>query len=123
MISLVPKGGHLFYHYLVNFASLDDRRLVKKLAREVRGSSDSISPDKFNDLFERYKNKFYFHCIQSFGGVGARLQRFHLSFLLEFKGISRSGLNVLSSFGLAVPVRTYDRYRKEAVAVADAKLR
>ena len=104
-------------------ASLDDKRALRKMVKETRGTNDRVSLEKFYDIFEKYKNKYFLHWIQHLPGAGARLQRFFLSFLLEFKGISRSGLDLLSCFGLAVPIRSYDRYKKEAVAATDNLLR
>ena len=112
----------MFYHYLMNNATVDDRRLLQSLVRDSRESRGKIPFSKFEPLYNKYKNKFYLHYLQHLSGAGARFQRFFLSFLFEFKGVSRSGLEVMGSFGIGLPLSSYDRYRKEAVVKADKRI-
>ena len=99
----------------MNNASIDDKRILTNLVKDVRSTDENISYVKFEPLLLKYKNRFYLHSIQHLSGNGARTQRYFLSFLYEFKGISRSGLDLMSSFGVGMPLTSFDRSRKEEI--------
>jgi hypothetical protein len=119
----VPRGGHLFHHFLFAYCSDEDRRLLKKLLTRRARIDIPIDYEDFEPLLLRYKNRFYIHLLMVLNGNAVKWQRYYLSFLLEFKGASRSGLGVLSALNLGNPLRTYDGYRKSDVDKVTNELR
>ena len=119
----VPRGGHLFHHFLFAYSSDDDRRLLKRLLTRRTRVDIPIEYEDFEQFLIKYKNRFYVYLLLVLNGYAVKWQRYYLSFLMEFKGASRSGLSVLSALGLGNPVRTYDTYRKGDVDKVTNELR
>ena len=121
--STVPRGGHLFHYFLFACSSDDDRRLLKKhLTRRTRVDIP-IDYEVFEPFLLSYKNRFYVYVLLVLNGYAVKWQRYYLSFLMEFKGASRSGLSILFALGLGNNIRTYDRYRKTDVEKVEKELR
>lgn len=85
------------------------------MIRERQQIDAPVSVQLFEPLLKKYQKRFYVHLITNLDSAGARLQRYYFSFLFDFRGMSRSGLDVIASFNLGVPLSTFDRYRKSDV--------
>jgi hypothetical protein len=111
--TLVPAGGHLFYHYLSYFATTNDRLALRRLIMASEDRCIDRRSAEFRSLVIAYRAKFYMFVLTTLPRYAGLWQRYYLSFLLEFKGVSRAGIDVLNSLGLGVSLSTYDRYRKD----------
>ena len=113
----------MFHHYIATFADKLDRRKLKSLTKARKRVDQPIEYDDFEPLLLAYKNKFFMHLLQTLPGNTSLKQRYYLSFLFEFKGVSRSGLDVMNAFGIGNALTTYDRYRRVDVEAADKRIR
>jgi hypothetical protein len=94
-----------------------------KLARV--DASQFIDEEVEDTLFSSVRVQFYTWVIQSCAlrGKSANRQLFYLSVLLQFRGLSRNGLRLISCFNLTLPPSTFDRFRHEELAFIDLNLR
>ena len=78
---------------------------------------DVTSRDEFNafnaaqdEIIARVRNDFYFHLISQLASRGTAVNRqlFFISLVMRHKGLSRSGLNMLSMMNLGLSPRSFD---------------
>jgi hypothetical protein len=83
---------------------------------KVCGNSDGkIDAETVRDMISKYRGGFMYW-LMSCGGSAMYKQMFYLVFVLEYKGLSRSGISLLHHMRAALPIRTYDLYRKQVLA-------
>ena len=68
-----------------------------------------LSVDMAN-IVKSARNSFYFYVLAALGsrGTAANRQLFYLSLVMRHKGLSRSGLQVLSGMNLGLPLRSFE---------------
>jgi hypothetical protein len=107
----------------VYYADPTDRTKLRNLTEGRVRVDQPIDYDVFAEFLVRYRCKFFLHLLQVLHGHPIRWQRYYLSFLFEFKGVSRSGLSLLSALGVGNALTTYDIYRRNDLQNADARIR
>ena len=118
MFIAVDTGGVLLEAYLTTSASYTCRRLWTQMqSRWANVDWDVTSQDEFiafnaaqDDIIARVRNDFYFHLISQLAsrGTAANRQLFFISLVMRHKGLSRSGLNMLSMMNLGLSPRSFD---------------
>lgn len=109
----------MFNHYLVHYSSFEDQRIFHRLVEGRVNIGKPIVDVNFYKLYDKYRLRFFIFILSTINGHAGSWQRFYLSFLLEFKGVSRSGLAVVSALGLGTKLTSYDSYRKSELDKAD----
>ena len=115
----VSNGGWLFQHYLECNARAED---FKDYHRALSARTDDVSTIEMSvqdRLIEKYKAGFVLWLLTA-AGVPAYQQLFYLIFVLEYKGLSRSGIDMLHRMQASLSLRSYDSYRKAALESVDA---
>ena len=99
-------------------ASFVARRKWASLQATMRHNPGNGPHNELNELVDSVGNDFYFHVLSLLAsrGTSAKVQLFHLSLVMRHKGLSRSGLQLLSSMNLGLAPRTFDPELKALVA-------
>jgi hypothetical protein len=108
----------------VYYAKQSDRDLLKQLVNQRSTAvTKPISDPRFSKLVDSNRGRFYMFVVTNITGENTLWQRYYLSFLMEFKGVSRAGLDVLHSLGLGASLTTYTRFRESDTQKAEMKTR
>ena len=109
----VRTGGWLLTFFLQNFGSKLIRRKLKNAIKEKAADDVYIEQAIEEELVHVVRVEFYTWLIQACAvrGNAATKQLFYLSLLLQFRGLSRIGLQLMSCFNLALPPTTFDRLK------------
>ena len=117
---LVPNGGMALGAFVTLFAS---RRLLtefRKLIVAHEADNTVIASEDFMERVRRHLGtRFHGFMISQSHSAALRAQRFFLTFLARYHGLSILGCDMLSSMGMIMPSTSYDRMMKQVVA--DAK--
>lgn len=112
--------------YVLTNGSYKSRRMFKAEVKKI--SADPLY--EFDSgisalILENEKRGFFMHvlsCLLSRGQAGNG-QMFFISLLINFRGLSRSGMKMLKALNCCVPITTFDDRLKGYVLVQEAKLR
>lgn len=76
-------------------------------------------------ITDDHKAAFHNHLLQSLATMGnaAVKQQFYITFMHDYRGLSRSGKKLLSQLNVGLPARTYDTYRAAAAEEANNRAR
>ena len=123
---LVSTGGALLEAYVLTNGSYKSRRLFKAQLR-------TISNDPLLDfdaeigalILENEKRGFFMFVLSGLlsRGQAGNGQMFYISLLINFRGLSRSGMKMLKALNCCVPITTFDDMLKAYVVVQENKLR
>jgi hypothetical protein len=109
---LVHTGGRILDHYMHTWSSNVAHRFFIKQTRALPKTHPPtlLSNIHAGAILNKVKNTWW---VQLLGMVGkaANRQLFYMSFVLEYKGMSRTGMALLSSIGTCLPETTYETYR------------
>lgn len=114
----VSNGGFLFQHYFDCNARVEDFKAYKNALRVGADGKKVLDLRVEAKLMKKYKAGFVFWLISTAGAKGYQ-QMFYLIFVLEYKGLSRSGIEMLHRLQVSLSLRTFDSYRKAALAKVD----
>ena len=112
---LVPRGGRAFEVYLETMATWKGNKIYRSF---IRSDPDGVMDDRtFTSLMEHECGTFHGFIILTCGNINreARKERFHLSLIARYHGLSRKGLQLLSHFGFTIKMTTYDTMEKQAL--------
>ena len=116
---LVPNGGMALGAFVTLFAS---RRLLtefRKLIVAHEADNTIIAGEDFMERVRRHLGtRFHGFMIAQSHSAALRAQRFFLTFIARYHGLSILGCDMLSSMGMIMPSTSYDRMMKEVVANA-----
>lgn len=114
----VHVGGSLMEVYVLTCAARKHRRNMKKLIKKVQRDEEDITILESDTLVEPNRNGFYLHVLHTLHhrGSSVKLQMFYMSMLWRHKGVSRSGIQLMSHLDLGLPLRTLDEYREKETA-------
>lgn len=104
--------------YLLINGSFQSRRLFKAELRLIESDPNR----QFNlgleqRLVDTEKRGFYMHVLTTLmaRGQSANAQMFYITLLINFRGLSRSGMKMLSALNCCIPIATYDAKLKTYV--------
>lgn len=121
----VRQGGMLFEHFVESFSAERIRRKWKRAKKAMTDDDVYIDDVVEDELVRDTRVAFFTWVIQSCAvrSTAVNRQLFYLSVLLQFRGLSRNGLRLVSCFNLTLPPTTFDRYRMEELEFIDLNLR
>jgi hypothetical protein len=121
----VRRGGHLFQEFLKMYSPAAVRKTWRKAFREKDEEEYFIDGDTEDQLIDRTRVLFHTWVLHSMSlrSQACNRQLFYTSVLLQFRGLSRTGLDLPSKFSLALPTTTCDRYKQQEVAFIDLQMR
>ena len=111
VVVVVPTGGLLLERFAEISLPARPRRDWIKLRKTVQRSKRKVTSEEFAKWLEgKLPVRFYFHVlvILSHRGASVNKQLFYIGLLFKHKGLSRSGLDMVSSMGLSVGNRSFD---------------
>lgn len=110
-------GGHLFEWWLDEFSSWKVNKAWKAILRERRRAT----LDEVVEMVEVEGGPFLQHTWTTLGNIGhdAMLQKHFFTFLLLYKGASKSGLVLTAALGLTSPWTQFALWRKQQYALAE----
>jgi hypothetical protein len=110
----VPTGGLVLEMFFRVHAPYAARRAFTRLCVEANDrGANSLDSDDFNELVHAYvpaTYAFLYHTMASRGRQFVK-QLFHVTLFTNFKGMSRSGIEVLSKLKMTVSLRQFDSMR------------
>jgi hypothetical protein len=119
-LPLVPKAGLLFEQYMFMCAGYSGFRKWKQLI--TAQSEDEPLPDQEqDDLIRDNVNGFVGWLLLHIGGIGTkgRRQRFYLTYLLQYYGLSRDGIDIQHSMGYGVSLDMFDKMKEDCIETAN----
>lgn len=124
---LVPSGGHLFYHFMINYASWFTWEIWKAHKREngLTAPQTPFSEERWEAIRNKEGGAFHGFVLSVTRNVvkQARKQLFFTTFAARFHGLSRQGCELLAGFGWMMKARHYDSQETKAVSRAMAETR
>jgi hypothetical protein len=109
---VAPTGGLLLEHFAAINLPARKRRELSKLRRMChRSNQRKLTADEFKQWTDgKLPVQFYFHVLSTLShrGNSANKQLFYIDLLFKHKGMSRSGLDMVSSMGLGIRNRSFD---------------
>jgi hypothetical protein len=126
LIWAVRQGGGLLAMFIAGFGPFEARRLLAKahklaLSNHTRYIEQAIDDQILNLCRVPFAN-FLLNGLAA-RGVAGNQQLFYRSLLLQFRGASRNGLQILSVLGVGLPPTTFDRYLAEHLEVYESRIR
>ena len=114
VIFLVPGCGWLFEVWLRTFSSWTGWKTFSKYAkRAAQSEHKSLERDEVDELVEHEKNYFwvsYFQHLNHMSNYG-KLQQFEMALVLDGKGLSDTGRDILSKLDVCVSHGTFLNYK------------
>jgi hypothetical protein len=109
--SLVPTGGLLLAGYLTMNAPPGLYKTWRRYHREWKnGVVEPLTIAEFEPLLKIIGPRFHGYMITAQGLFNAQnKQRFYITFVARYHGLSTLGSDLMSSLGWLVPSTTYDR--------------
>lgn len=124
---IVTTGGRLFEGYLDGMSSWATHKRWKDISRNFDPNEiDNMDlQDVQNEIVERERGTFHGFVITSCANIGNKGQRqlFFHTFIARYHGLSRSGCETLSKFGLTMRRTSYDTHRKGTIMTARSHTR
>ena len=112
--------------YVLTNGSYKSRRLfkaeLKKIGNDPLYDFDSEISARILENEKRGFFMFVLSCLLSRGQAGNG-QMFYISLLINFRGLSRSGMKMLKALNCCVPISTFDDKLKAYVLVQEERLR
>jgi hypothetical protein len=110
----VSSGGFLFVNWLYMYSDpVDYKTFVDATTTGVR-----CPTDVYNKLVKKIGKRFWMYVMTNIRNAGAK-QLKYLMFVLEYKGLSRAGMDLLASCGVVPSLSAYDTWRHEQVKISD----
>jgi hypothetical protein len=121
----VSRVGFLFEWYMTTCASFTQFRKYRTAAGEARAMGVMIPQDQQNQFISLNQHNFtgwlLFHVSST--GTNARRQMFYLTFLMQYHGLSREGIELCADIGYCQRLRTFDDSRNEALQTNTNRIR
>ena len=92
--------------------------------RSRNGLLVKLSPEETFEIIEREGTRFHGFVLNAAGmSSSGKKQRFYLTFVAVFHGLSKMGVNILSAFNMTMPSSSYYRMRKDELRRAKEQVR
>jgi hypothetical protein len=100
--------------YVLTAGTREHRRKLRQLIKTVARTGQDISIAASDEVVRSNRNAFYLHVMHTLHhrGNSVKLQIFYMSLLWRHKGVSRSGIELMSHLNLGMALRTLDEYRE-----------
>ena len=115
-VHTVPICGTLFEWYMEVCASYSQNRKWSRILTEnATGDGFPLSDETQRQLMEQNGNGFVGWCLYHVSAIGTRCRRqmFYHTFVATYFGLSREGVDMLSRYGFAQALRTFDDTRND----------
>lgn len=123
---VVPECGKLFEWYMDVCAPYAQNRKWNKILNDAEaGDGFPIEPIVQQDIKVSNANGFIGWCLYHVSSIGSasRRQMFYHTFVATYFGLSREGIDMLSRYGFAQALRTFDDTRDDIRVVNNTKTR
>ena len=114
---VVPKCGKLFEWYMDSASPYQSFRVWRKLVKESVSQPPSAISDADQDmLITHNSNSFIGWLLFHLSAISTqcRRQMFYHTFVLQYYGLSRNGIDLLSKYGYCQSIRSFDNSKEEA---------
>lgn len=122
---IVSRGGFLFEWYMTTCASYTQFRKWRASAQAARSAGEEIPHQEQADFIAANQHTFtgwlLFHVANT--GSNGRRQTFYLTFLMQYHGLSREGIDVCADMGYCQRIRTFDDSRNDAMILHEDRRR
>ena len=123
---LVLEGGRLFELFIDLMGTPTTMKDWNKFKarRSGLGFNVQLSEQETQEIIDREGTRFQGFVLNASGmSTAGRKQKFYLTFVSIFHGLSKMGVNILSSFNVTMPSSSYYRMRKDEIEEAKLKVR
>ena len=125
-ILLAAGAGLLFEAHVVMFGSYATDRLYRSASHRMKeGKQEKLSADSSEEIILREKKHFWFRTFSALNHMTnvAKRQQFELSLVLDSRGLSDTGRDLLSKFDMGVSHGAFLEYRRDYLAKADQHIK
>ena len=126
VIMTVPGYGSVFEVYVVTFSCFVSFRSLRTYLDNARNAGRAhFLPDEVDDLVDQEKNFFWlnlFQHINHMGNAGKR-QQFELALMMDGRGLSDTGRDILAKMDVCVSHGTFLEYKAQYINAADTAIR
>ena len=108
--NIVGDGGLLLEMYLFTSASYTSRRRWSNLRSSIDNEEGADHSSAITLLISGVAVDFYFYVLSTLSsrGTSANRQLFFITLVMQHKGLSRTGMELLSSMNLGLSPRSFD---------------
>ena len=115
----------LFEHYMYTCSSyVQYRKWTNSITQSV--NNDGVIPVEIqNELVNDNLTGFVGWLLMHIGNIGtkARRQRFYHTYVLQYFGLSRHGIDLLHHLGYGVSMDMYDSMKRDCISTSEATAR
>jgi hypothetical protein len=118
----VPRGGFLFEYFLWTCSGYSAHRRWSRIMKTIENGGAISTVDEnavVTDNLNGFVGWLLFH-VSSIGTNGRR-QLFYITFLLQYHGLSRNGIDTLSRFGYGLNNTMMDEMTSDCIRHATTK--
>ena len=126
VFAIVSTGGAMMEAYICTNGSYQSRRMFKaELKRMPDNPTYQFDTAVDHSILENEKRGFFMHILSGLLGRGqaGNEQMFYISLLINFRGLSRSGMKMLKALNCCVPIATFDDKLRIYVVGQEEKVR
>ena len=108
------------------FGSYATDRLYRSASHRMKeGTHEKLSADSSEEIILREKKHFWFRTFSALNHMTnvAKRQQFELSLVLDSRGLSDTGRDLLSKFDMGVSHGAFFEYRRDYLAKADQHIK
>jgi hypothetical protein len=121
----VCTGGWLFEEWFESMAPIRVRGLFHKEISQARQHNVTKINNQFSNLItQKFGTYFQTYILLSLRAMGTSVQQqlFYSTMVMDYRGASRTGLDIINKKGLGLPLTTYDRYLKAALLTSQEQI-
>ncbi len=122
---VVTTGGWLFEEWFECMAPIRIRTAFHKLVAQAREQNHNKIDSQYSDVITK-KYGIYFHSFILLSlrmmGTSVQHQLFYSTMVMDYRGASRTGLEIINKKGLGLPLSTYDTYLKSELTKAEESI-
>lgn len=121
---VVCFGGLPFRHFILSYSGPSYYNYFLKTIGEI-GEGGKLSREQMKYLVDSMGIKFYGYMLMVLGTLSAKVnpELFNLSFIAQYHGMSREGLNIFAKLGYICGLRTFDSLKREAILFSEVRYR
>ena len=121
---LVSYGGLPFRHFLLAYSGHTYFTRFNRAMKKV-GPGGRLPDEDMAFLINKCGVKFYGYVVSTMGCLTTKVNSvlFQMSFISQYHGMSRSGLDIFARMGYMCGLRTFDALKREALLAVKARQR
>lgn len=123
---VVTTGGWLFEEWFECMTPIRIRILFHTFMTQAKQEHRNRIDTNLSEIFtDKYGSYFHSYILLSLHTMGTAVQHqlFYSTMVMDYRGASRTGLDIMYKKGLGLPLTTYGRYLKSELTQAEEMIK